>query len=121
LATPERAETLARLEIPEPHRHFQILIIFPEAQVEPVALVATLEAMPALHPKDLTRRDFWEDRATRVILWLLLLKGRAARRVEEQALEELALMLAAAAAGVPGSPMPAAVSVVLSLLARVEP
>jgi hypothetical protein len=121
LATPERAETLARLEIPEPHRHFQMLIISPEAQVGLAALVATLEAMPALHLKDLTRSDLREDRVTRVVLLLLLLKGRAARRVEGQAPEELAVVLVAAAVGVLGSPMPVSVSVVLGVVARVEP
>jgi hypothetical protein len=127
LATPERAETLARLEIPEPHRHFQILIISPEAQVEPVALVATLEATPAQDFQDLARRYSTTDRMTRdAVLGIvpLIIQGRVARRVEGLALEKPLhqQVTAVAAEEVLGSPMPGTVlQLNLALLARVEP
>jgi hypothetical protein len=45
LVIPDQVALVVLLEIPEPHRHFQILIISPEARAEPVALGVLLEAM----------------------------------------------------------------------------
>ncbi len=122
LVIPEQLVLVVLLEILEPRRHFQILIISPEARAEPVALVVTLEMLATTVRLGPPRNVSLVGRLA-VVIQHLPLQCPAGRRVAGRALEgPLPMAAAAVVVVVLGPPMPGTVrQISQELLARAGP
>jgi hypothetical protein len=117
LVIPEQLVLVVLLEILEPRRHFQILIISPEARAEPVALGEAQEMLATAVRLGSHRNVSLVGRLA-VIIQHLPLQCPVGRRVAGRALEG-PLATAAVAVVVLGPPMPGTVrQISQALLAR---